>query len=143
MQPEDVKFCKDMRNCAECGMPDRPEVDIAINCTCEAGRDERHKTDCHRLRHSVRTFLRLIGRSGERGSNVQTEQAWKDGRWEKNGWLAVVKNGQLFASKLLCSKCIDRFFEKQQMKGDYERKSKAIAPQNRHSQEAYWRNLCS
>ena len=132
-----------MRQCADCGVADRPEVDITINCTCDTGNDEQHRSACHRLRHSVRTFMRLIGPSGERGSNVQTEQAWTDGRWEKNGWMAVTRDGKLFASKVLCSKCIDLFFDKQRMKGEYQRKSAAIAPQNGHSQEAYWRSMCS
>src|ERR1017187_8447706 len=126
-----------MRQCVECGVPDRPEVDISIDCTCGSRGNEEHTSDCHRLRHSVRTFMRMIGPSGERGSNEQTEQAWKDGRWERNGWMAVTRDGKLFASKMLCSKCIERFFEKQRMKGEYQRKSAAVAPQNSHVQEAY------
>jgi hypothetical protein len=122
---------------------DRAEVDITITCNCGSHGDEQHKPDCYRLRHSVRTFMRLIGRSGERGSNQQTEQVWKDGHWERAGWMPVLRDGKLFASKLLCSKCIDRFFERQSMRSEYERKSKSIAPQNPHAHEAYWRSMCS
>lgn len=132
-----------MRNCADCGVPDRPEVDIDINCSCDAKSDEFHRPDCHRLRHSVRTFLRLIGRSGERGSNVETEKLWREGKWEKSGWMPILRDGKLFASKVLCSRCIDRFLERQANKADYQRKSAAVAPQNQYSQEAYWRSMCS
>ena len=132
-----------MRNCAECGVLDRAEIDLSVNCTCDALSDDMHKPDCHRLRHSVRAFMRLIGRSGERGSNVLTEQKWTEGRWEQRGWRAVVRDGKLFASKLLCSACIVRFFEKLENRADYERKSAAIAPGSPDVQQSFWRSMCS
>lgn len=122
-----------MRICADCHVPDALYYDIGQPCRCiengfpigETVHDvARHKAACARLRHTVtpyrkrlRMFRKPDGRPDEFGYlDLPAEFAYL----KRNGFVALVHSGYLWAEKMICRPCIVLWEQRQTLKRDYE-----------------------
>lgn len=128
-----------MRVCAGCRIEDALIYDFTQPCRCtdngypigETVHDPTlHHPRCWRLRHRVgpynkrlRAFRKQDGSPDEKGElPLPDEFAYL----KKNGFIARVHSGFLWAEKLLCRPCIIQWEQRQQLKSDYDARCAAL-----------------
>ena len=135
-----------MRQCEGCKCEDAPFYDYRKPCTCKAlsyqhGID-KHAPDCHRVRHSVTSYLVMQRRIRKTDSlvdgllNAPIVGTDEFARLRKNGFRIRAINGELFAERLLCMPCVQKWVEREENREHFERAKRG------NSQQSYYQVLC-
>lgn len=121
-----------MRICSACQRLDACVVDYETRCDpklCPPTADERaetHHDQCPKLTHEVR----LLYRPTKLIHTPQHPEGQLEGKWLREGWRLVKDGTDLYRAKMLCRRCIEATYEREERHKDYQKACKKAMGQD-------------